>query len=163
MKKLFFDMDNTLAIFSLSREHEKSVVLEKMYEKGFFAGLEPMPHAKQVVQELQVRGYEVFLVSACIESKYVIPEKIQWVQRELPSVSLKNVHLLPIKNSKADLIKGIFGELTSDYVLIDDYHVNLQDWEHKGGKAIQKLRPTDQVKHDYLHVRDLRQLLNMFK
>lgn len=163
MEKLFFDMDNTLAIFSLSREHEKSVVLEKMYEKGFFAGLEPMPHARQVIRKLQTRGYEIYLVSVCIKSEYVIPEKIQWVQRELPSVSLKNVHLLPIGDSKADLIQESFGELTSEYILIDDYHVNLQDWERKGGTAIQKLRPTDQVKHDYWHIKDLRQLLNMFK
>ena len=33
-----------------------------------------MPHAKQVVQELQVRGMK-FLVTACIESKYVIRKR----------------------------------------------------------------------------------------
>jgi 5'(3')-deoxyribonucleotidase len=164
MKKLFFDMDNTLAIFSQNREHEKNVVLEKMYEKGFFAGLEPMPNARFTIEKLQERGNRIYIVSACIESPYVEQEKRLWLREHLPTIKEEDTFFLPVGESKTELIKSLFSneKINKQFVLIDDYEKNLVPFKLAGGTTIKKVRDFTQYNTDFDYcVANLLDLLNI--
>ncbi len=120
MTRVFFDMDGVLAEY---RETE----LEALYSEGYFRNLKPYTETLKALQFLSSNpDFEVYTLSAYLgDSKYALDEKKSWVNQYLAKSKIKSL-FLPCGNNKADVVPG--GIRPTD-ILIDDYNVNLKDWE----------------------------------
>lgn len=140
---IYFDMDNTLCLFSPFGDIETSCRV--MNQEGFYRELLCFPEAPAVLYNLQTIGFNVKILSSCIDSKYCRPEKQAWVNYHLPFVEDKNIFLLPVGQSKSDLISN-----PTKSILVDDYHINICDIYNHGGVGVKKtfsgkVRPVPQV------------------
>ena len=129
--KIFYDIDNTLAIFSTKNQEGES--LERMFEKGFFLNLKPMEQIQEVLAGLMYEGHEVYLLSACIDSPYCKPEKKKWIEKYLPFIPEENIFLVPVGANKAEAIGNV-----TRAILVDDYKKNLEQWQQAGGIPVKK-------------------------
>ena len=133
---LYFDMDNTLALFSPKGEDEK-LILEQMFEVGFFRNLKPLDNCISVlamVAENLKDKVEMFVLSACIDTPYCQTEKYQWLQEHLPFIKEENYIFTKVGENKTDYVKTV----PATSVLFDDYSKNLQQWAAWGGVAVKK-------------------------
>ena len=128
--KIFFDLDGTLADF------EGSGGIDNMWKKGFFQNLEAYPNGREIAKIFHNDGKEVYILSLCINTKYCKDEKMEWIGKNLPFIPKSNIYLLPTGTSKAEYIQSIYGKLSKNFILFDDYKVNLQEWENLGGTSI---------------------------
>lgn len=140
---IYFDMDNTLCLFSPYGDVETSCRV--MYQKGFYRELLCFSEAPTVLENLLGIGFNVKILSSCIDSEYCRPEKTAWVNYHLPFVEDKNILLLPIGQSKSTLIPN-----PEKSILVDDYHINICDIYNHGGIGVKKTfsgkeRPIPQV------------------
>lgn len=119
--KIFVDMDGTIAKF-----YEKPNYLEKMYERNFFRKLKPYALAK-TINDLAGKGYEIYVLSACVNTIYCKQEKFEWCKQYLPNVPQSNIILLGIGENKAKKVQEIVSN-NEFAILIDDYGVNLEQW-----------------------------------
>lgn len=64
--RIFVDMDGTLARF-----HDEVGYLERMFEKGFFSGLQPFQQAVQAINDLArySKDCELFILSATVDGE----------------------------------------------------------------------------------------------
>lgn len=139
-----FDMDNTLCLFSPFGNIEQA--MKNMHKKGFYKNLTCFPEARNVIETLQKYGFNVKILSACIDSPYCKKEKLEWINTYLPSVKEEDIILVEVGENKADYIKN-----PNSTILVDDYHKNIQDFYEAGGIAVKKTysgkcRPIPQVK-----------------
>ena len=128
MKRLYVDMDGTMARF-----HDEVKYLERMYEDGFFLSLKPF---KTVVEAIDLiakgGGVEIFILSSCV-TKQCREEKKEWLKAHLPNIPESHYIFVDIGSNKALSV----GRLISyDDVLLDDYNVNLEEWQEAGGHPI---------------------------
>lgn len=131
MKRIFIDMDGTLARF-----HDEVQYLERMFEKGFFENLKPFENMTEAVRQLsQNPNYEVFILSAAVEGEppYCNTEKNRWIDKYIPEIPLENRIFTRVGEPKSAYI---LGGINKDDILIDDYNVGLEAWERDGGTAI---------------------------
>lgn len=122
-KRLFIDMDGTLAVFNPVN------TLEKLYEPGYFKDLEPIQSVLEAVKIIkrQAPEIEVNILSAYLsDSPYALDEKNAWLDRYLPEIGMENRIFPPCGADKKVYIPG--GAHETDY-LLDDYTYNLQQWE----------------------------------
>lgn len=120
---IFIDMDGTLA-----KIFDKPNYLEQMYEKGFFLNLKPYSWVKQLNKFCKDRN-DIYILSACVDTEYCEKEKRAWLKTYLPNIPLNNHLFTKVGESKAEKVVEIFGEKTDFFVLIDDYGVNLYEWQ----------------------------------
>lgn len=119
--KIFIDMDGTIAKF-----YEKPNYLERMYEKNFFRNLKPYALAR-TVNALAGAGYDVYVLSACVNTSYCKQEKLEWCKQYLPNLNPDNIILLGVGENKARKIDAFIG--WDEYaILVDDYGLNLEQW-----------------------------------
>jgi 5'(3')-deoxyribonucleotidase len=131
MYRFIFDMDNTLADFNAGGG------LERMYDEGFFENLQPYPKGLELVKRFYEIGVEIFILSACIPTPHCKPEKMVWIEKNLPFIPKENVILIEVgKNKACEFIKHTGELITEDDLLFDDYHKNLQDWYEAGGTPV---------------------------
>ena len=129
--RLIFDMDNTLADF------DGSGGIDKMEECGFFRNLQPYANVQEVIGSLVKAGFQIYILSACIDTPYCTQEKQEWLNQYLPMIPKSNIILVPYGTNKAEAFMTLTGkELTQTDVLFDDYKVNLLAWLEKGGTAV---------------------------
>lgn len=139
--RLFVDMDGTLAVF-------KPVdTLETLYEEGYFANLEPQQSVLDAVKQIVKNNpyIDVMVCSAYLtDSEYALKEKNEWLDRYLPEIPPERRVFLPCGVSKAEYIKDMFGRLNEKDFLLDDYTINLNDWEPpaKGIKLLNGINHT---------------------
>ena len=152
---IYFDMDNTLCLFSVYGQEELS--MKAMYSKGFYRELPCFNEAPAVLENLQNLGYKVKILSSCIDSPYCIPEKKAWVKYHLPFIDDKDIILIPNGSSKAAVIENI-----ESSILVDDYYHNIVGVYEAGGIGVKKTysgkeRPIPQVANlvDIFSVLDL--------
>lgn len=145
-KRLFMDMDGTLA------EWRSEVGPEELYEKGYFASLRPYGAILDAVKSIWAAAQngeidaELFILSAYLpDSSWAKAEKQEWLNEYLysmvraaaqyrrPMFDASHTLLVPCGNSKLDYVPG--GVRASDY-LLDDYTLNLREWEQSGGTPI---------------------------
>ncbi len=129
MKRLFIDMDGTLACF-----YEDAKCLENMWEPGFFLNLKPYPN---IIEAIHLFIYyhpdvEVGIASSVITSPYCKEEKDHWIDLYLPEIKRENRFFPPVGKSKASVLNHITKE---DY-LLDDYNNGLDLFIKDGGSAI---------------------------
>jgi len=130
-KKIFFDLDGTLAEF---RYVDKK---EELYTEGYFLELKPHENVVNAFKHLcDENAHDIFILSAyLVDSKYAKHEKKEWVKKYI-SPSFKNIILLPCGESKAAAVETYMGEgVDGDCFLIDDYNLNLKQWESAAGKG----------------------------
>lgn len=125
-KRLFVDMDGTLAVFHPVKD------LETLYEPGYFSKLSPIPNVVIAIRHI-VRNHpeiEVFVLSAYLsDSQYALAEKNAWLNRYLPEIDARHRIFLPCGENKADYIPNGVHEF--DF-LLDDYTHNLSLWPPPG-------------------------------
>lgn len=129
-KRLFIDMDGTIARF-----HDQVNYIERMFEKGFFASLEPF---ENMVSGLRLFSkmhpdVELYSISAKVQSDYCEEEKGLWLDTHLAEIDREHRIYTEMGKSKADYIPD--GLSTSDY-LLDDYNHGLNLFLYGGGSAI---------------------------
>ena len=129
MKKtinLFCDMDGTLAKF-----YYKKNCLEKMYEQGYFENLPLYAMAKHIdAFASKDTCVNVYILSACINSKYCESEKMAWLLKNMPNISPTHFIFTKVGESKVLKAKTIvedFDECIN--ILLDDYTLNLEQWQ----------------------------------
>ena len=140
--KLFYDMDNTIALFS--HKNNPNIALERMFEKGYFRNLPIMPNTMETLSGLQWEGHDVYILSACIDTPYCKTEKQQWLSHYLPFIPKENIILCEIGQNKAEIVGNV-----KNCILVDDYHKNLIEWEKAGGIPVKK-RSSNKGKWQYV-------------
>ena len=129
-RRIFVDMDGTLAKWN-------DVATEVLYEKGYYANLEPNYFLLNEIRRLIKNGEDIYILSTFLpDSQYALQEKNEWINRYLPELSNKKRIFVKYNDNKKDYIDG--GITSSDY-LIDDYTKNLIDWKNAGGTGIKYL------------------------
>lgn len=129
-KRIFVDMDGTLAVYKPCK------TLETLYEKGYFANLEPMDNVLEAVREYKMEhsDIEIFVLSAYLsDSNYALQEKNLWLDTYLPEIDQEHRIFPACGKDKSQYVPGGIGK--EDW-LVDDYSVNLFQWESAGGKAV---------------------------
>lgn len=130
--RVFFDMDGTLNKITNSLMDENgSVQLEKMYKtENFFEHVEPEKKMIELVNKLSEDGIEVFSLSSCElgDPPGFEKQKDRWLDKHSVNIDQENRIYVPYGKDKTDYIPG---GLQDGDVLIDDYNVNLKEWQNK--------------------------------
>lgn len=132
---LFFDMDNTLFIFSVNSRDDISLKLQE--NEGFFKNLKPMNGAPETLLKLKDLGFNIYILSACMDNEYCEKEKKESLHIHFPFIDEKNMIFTKHGENKAERITSMGIDIKKS-ILIDDYYVNLLNWMELGGLAIKK-------------------------
>lgn len=140
---IYFDMDNTLCLFSPFGD--VGGACRAMYQKGFYRELICFPEAPAVLENLVNIGFNIKILSSCIDSPYCRKEKMEWVKYHLPFMNEEDVILIAVGEDKSKYIEN-----PECSILVDDYFCNIENMYDGGGIAIKKTysgkqRPIPQV------------------
>lgn len=140
MKRLFIDMDGTLA------EWQEGTPFEIVCENGYAANLpvngNMVDATKSLVKLCHKKGVEVFILSAVLDLSHSIPDKDKWLDNVLPGVFDTEHRLyVPYGMNKAEFVMQKLdanknSAFLSQCYLLDDYSKNIREWTEVGGKAI---------------------------
>ena len=104
MKRLFVDMDGTLAFF------HPITTLEQLYEEGYFRNLEPHENVLQGIRGIlqdHADQVEVYILSAYLsDSSYALAEKEAWLDQYLPELPKGNRIFMPCGAEKNGFCAG---------------------------------------------------------
>ena len=126
--RVFVDMDGTIARF-----YEADDCLEKMYEKGFFANLRPYEKMIKMLEKLNEKGYEIYILSACVSTQCKI-EKQAWLDKHLPWINNTHRIFILCGMNKAQYIKNKGYDDARVNVLIDNNSRNLDERNEAFGR-----------------------------
>lgn len=153
-KKIFLDLDGTLARFNVRNALQRFAT-----EEGFFAKLLAYKGIEEI-NELAKNG-NVFIISASPNER-ADQDKMQWVNKYLPALPKANIVFCRIGENKAEIIKTQLNiTIDKSTVLLDDYTKNLVEWESVGGvgiKRLTKVADNSTGKWKGLAIRNLRDL-----
>ena len=131
MKRIFLDLDGTLARFNVRNALERFKT-----EKGFFAKLLAYKNIESINEMAKVGN--VYIISAS-PNEQADNDKMQWVQKYLPNIPIANIVFCRLGENKAEIIKQRIGVDIKGNILLDDYTHNLEQWESAGGVGIKRL------------------------
>ena len=162
MKKLFLDMDGTLAKFN-----SKKNALERFdKEKDFFTNLKPFVNIDTINQLVENNIVEIFIISASPNEQADI-DKLKWINTYLPKVKKQNICFCRIGQNKAKIIKDKLNiEIDNNCYLLDDYTKNLIEWNNCKGIGIKRLTSlADNSRKIWkgLSIKNLNQLTTLFE
>lgn len=121
MKRLYVDMDGTLAVFNNQIESE-----EVLYQQGYYRNLPPQQNVIDAVRILSRReDIEIFVLSAVLPTPYAQQEKDAWLNDYLPEIDSAHRIYVPCGEDKGKYIGHTLGK---DDLLLDDYSKNLHSW-----------------------------------
>ena len=162
MKKLFLDMDGTLAKFN----SKKNALKRFDNEKGFFASLKPFVNIDTINQLVDNNVVEVFIISASPNEQADFDKK-QWINTYLPSVKPENICFCRLGQNKAQIIKEQLNiDIDNNCYLLDDYTKNLIEWNNSNGIGIKRLTSLANNSRKIwkgLSIRNLNQLTTLFE
>lgn len=142
MKKLFVDMDGTLARYPDGTPYE--VVCQPEYSVK-------LPPNGNMVEALRMindhiaefnktcapeERVEIFILSAVLDLPHAIMDKKTWLSIYCEYIDDAHQLFVPYGQSKALFVKEKFGTLTANDFLIDDYGKNILNWISEGGHPI---------------------------
>ena len=135
MKKLFLDMDGTIAKFNSKRN-----ALERFaVEKGFFATLKPFKYIDTINELIESNQVQVFVISASPNAQ-ADNDKMIWLETHLPKLAKENICFCRIGENKAKIIKDKLNiTIDNECYLLDDYTKNLVEWNNCNGIGIKRL------------------------
>ena len=154
MKKIFLDMDGTIAKFNVRNALERFASEQDFFAKlGAYKGIEE-------INEM-AKGGNVYIISAS-PSERCDNDKMKWLEKFLPNLPKENICFCRIGENKAEIIKLKLNiTIDKETILLDDYTKNLTEWEEKGGKGIKRLTSkadNSTGKWKGLAIRNLREL-----
>lgn len=157
MKKIFLDLDGTLARFNV-----KNALKRFENEIGFFERLAPYKNIGEIDRLASKRN--VYIISASPNLRCDL-EKMFWVRKYLPSLPIENIVICRVGENKAEIIKQKLGvDINAETYLLDDYTKNLVEWETAGGvgiKRITKVADNSTKKWQGLQLKDLCELAEL--
>ncbi|MBQ2884953.1 MAG: hypothetical protein IJE43_14480 [Alphaproteobacteria bacterium] len=132
MKKIFLDMDGTLARFNV-----RNALQRFENERGFFANLLAYKGIENINE--MIKNGNVYIISAS-PNIYADLDKKTWLQKYLPNLQNKNIIFCRIGENKAKIIeKQLNIKVDETCYLLDDYTKNLTEWETVGGVGIKRI------------------------
>lgn len=143
---IFLDMDGVLA-------HYPQDMVDKMNDKDFFINLKAMDNNIRLANELiKNDGVEVYILSSIMEtSYYAVDEKHAWLDKYLPNIPVKNRFFVTFPETKNDYICRHIPDINESMnVLLDDYTVNLNNWEDEGFLPVKMLNGENNTKGTWL-------------
>ena len=157
MKKIFLDLDGTVAKFNVRNALERFD-----NEIGFFAKLGAYKGIESV-NELAKSGI-IYIISASPNTQ-ADNDKMIWINKYLPNVPLENITMCRVGENKAKIIENKYSmSISQECYLLDDYTKNLQEWVANGGTGIKRLTSVadnSTGKWQGLTLKDLTQLAAM--
>lgn len=162
MKKLFLDMDGTLAKFN-----SKKNALERFdKEKDFFTNLKPFVNIDTINQLVENNIVEIFIISASPNEQADI-DKLKWINTYLPKIKKQNICFCRIGQNKAKIIKDKLNiDIDNNCYLLDDYTKNLIEWNNYKGIGIKRLTSLAANSRKIwkgLSIKNLNQLTTLFE
>ena len=158
MKKLFIDLDGTIAKFNVRNALER---FDK--EKGFFANLGAYVGV-EIINELALTN-QVFVISASPNLQADI-DKMTWLNTYLPNIPKENITLCRLGENKAKIIEDKYSiKIDNNCYLLDDYSKNLFEWVAYGGRGIKRLTTIADNSRGLwkgLQIKHLKELQNFF-
>lgn len=132
MKKIFLDLDGTLAKFNVPNALERFDKEEGFFSKlGAYKGIES-------INEL-AKNNNLFVISAS-PNEQADKDKIIWIEKYLPNININNITICRIGENKAKIIQDKYNiTINEQCYLLDDYTKNLIEWENFGGTGIKRL------------------------
>lgn len=149
-QRLYVDMDGTLSVFTPVDTHEY------LYQEGFFRDAQPQENVVEAVRDI-IQNHpeiEVYILSAYLtDSEFALNEKNEWLNRYLPEIDVEHRIFVPNGSDKKEYVPG--GLRTNDF-LLDDYTVNLNQWQPpaRGIKLLNAINHTrgtwehDRIRYD---------------
>lgn len=132
MKRIFLDLDGTLARFNVRNALER---FDK--EVGFFANLLAYKGI-EIVNEL-AKTNQLFIISAS-PNEQADKDKMIWLKKYLPNINVENITFCRLGQNKAQIIQDKYNiTINEECYLLDDYTKNLNEWENFGGKGIKRI------------------------
>lgn len=132
MKKIFLDLDGTLAKFNVPNALERFDKEEGFFSKlGAYKGIES-------INEL-AKNNNLFIISAS-PNEQADKDKMIWIEKYLPNININNITICRIGENKAKIIQDKYNiTINEQCYLLDDYTKNLIEWESFGGTGIKRL------------------------
>ena len=132
MKRIFLDMDGTLARFNVRNALDRFAV-----EKGFFANLLAYKGIEKI-NEMVANG-NVYIISAS-PNEQADNDKMIWLDKYLPNLNKDNIIFCRLGENKAEIIENKLNiKIDKTCYLLDDYTHNLKQWETVGGTGIKRI------------------------
>ena len=131
MKKIFLDLDGTLAKFNV-----KNALNRFETEKGFFAKLGAYKGI-EIINEMAKAG-NVYIISASPNIQADI-DKMTWIEKYLPNIPKNHIVICRCGECKALVLRRLGLVIDKNCYLLDDYTKNLTEWESVGGVGIKRL------------------------
>ena len=131
MKKIFLDLDGTLAKFNVRNALQRFET-----EKGFFAKLGAYKGIEKI-NEMAKNG-NVYIISAS-PNKQADNDKMEWIEKYLNNVPIENRLICRCGDNKAEFLKAKGIKIDKNCYLLDDYTKNLVEWEEVGGIGIKRI------------------------
>lgn len=132
MKKIFLDLDGTLAKFNVPNALER---FDK--EIGFFSKLGAYKGI-EAINEL-AKNNNLFVISAS-PNEQADKDKMIWLEKYLPNINVNNITICRIGENKAKIIQDKYNiTINEQCYLLDDYTKNLIEWENFGGTGIKRI------------------------
>ena len=131
MKKIFLDLDGTLAKFNV-----KNALNRFETEKGFFAKLGAYKGI-EVINEMAKAG-NVYIISASPNIQADI-DKMTWIEKYLPNIPKNHIVICRCGECKALVLRRLGLVIDKNCYLLDDYTKNLTAWESVGGVGIERI------------------------
>ena len=157
MKRLFIDLDGTVAKFNVKNALER---FDK--EEGFFANLGAYKGIEEV-NKLALTN-QVFVISASSNER-TDKDKMLWLKKYLFNIKKENITFCRLGQNKAKVIEDKYSiTLNEECLLLDDYTKNLIEWENFGGKGIKritKVADNSTKKWKGQELKDLRRIAEM--
>lgn len=154
MKKIFLDLDGTLAKFNVRNAIKRFAI-----EEGFFAKLGAYKGIENI-DELAKNG-NVYIISAS-PNEQADKDKQTWIDKYLPNLPKANICFCRLgKNKAKEIEKNLNIIVNKECILLDDYTKNLVEWESVGGVGVKRLTSVADNKSGKwkgLAIRNLREL-----
>lgn len=131
MKKIFLDLDGTLAKFNV-----RNALQRFDNEIGFFAKLGAYKGI-ETINELAKNG-NVYIISAS-PNKQADFDKMTWIEKYLNNIPKANRLICRVGENKAEYLKTKGIQIDKNCYLLDDYTKNLTEWETVGGVGIKRI------------------------
>lgn len=132
MRKIFLDMDGTIAKFNV-----KNALKRFDNELNFFANLKAYKYI-EIINEL-AKNNNLYIISASSNER-TDKDKMIWLKKYLSNINEKNITFCRLGENKAKVIENKYQiKIDKDCFLLDDYTKNLQEWESVGGTGIKRL------------------------
>ena len=160
---LFIDMDGVLADFEKGINSGNGD-LNQMFENKFFRKLDPMEEGiAEKIEKLQELTKVKILSKACVERNdkrfaNQVADKKYWLMRFAPTIKNEDIIIQSTEESKGSIVEEF-----SDFhcMLLDDYSLNLAEWELAGGIGIKKAKRYKD--RSFEQVKNLKELITLLE